>query len=342
MKINTLPFILSFVLGASTYAYTATADCAVNAAQWSSSFNKVYQIDEFYIYYSDQPNSPHELKDRKDLNDNNVPDYIENIGIQAQATRDAFHLAGFRHPFNSPRYKNARAIAIFVQTLSGNGLAYENSVKHTHIPAIKKMPCSLSITISNNLPNYPANYWTTVTHELFHLYQYSYNQFKSKWYLESMANWSERALRVDINEQTLKLEALPQDLWQLQTQIFNKNYNAMWRRLFYLHKKDMLKIPQSLMTRKYIDGSAIFKDDVWYGTAFALKFLQDLEKASDAITKYRKWPAYNWRESDQKRTEWNCTIFEIYQKNLQTIPTDIQEIKFLTKISRRKLQPLCQ
>ena len=317
MKILRLSSLTILALTISSYSFATQDVCAINKTKWSTNFNKVYQLDEFYVYYSDQPDNPNTPIDTKDLNKNKVPDYIENIAIQAQASRDAFSLAGFRHPLKSPRYQNTKAIAIFVQKLSGNGLAYEVPVKHSLIPAIKDMPCSLPMSISNSIPDFPGSYWTTVAHELFHLYQYGYSQFKNKWYLESMANWAERALRVDINTQTKKLDPLPQNAAQLQEQIFGHEYNSMWRRLFYIDQKDVLKLPAQLTSKKYINGEAVFKDQVWYGTGFALKFLQDLELSSNTMSKELKWPTYEWKESDQKLNKWNCTIFQIYQKNLQ-------------------------
>ena len=341
MKKFTLSSLTILALTASSYV-AANDECAINRTQWSTGFNKVYQLDEFYVYYSDQPDNPNTPIDTQDLNQNKVPDYIENIAIQAQASRDAFSLAGFRHPLKSPRYQNVKAIAIFVQKLSGNGLAYEMPVKHSLIPAIKNMPCSLPISISNSLPDFPGSYWTTVTHELFHLYQYSYSQFKNKWYLESMANWAERALRVDINAQTKKLAPLPQNTAQLQEQLFNQAYNPMWRRLFYIDQNDVLELPAQLTSRKYINGDAVFKDQVWYGTRFALNFLQDLELSSNTMSKELKWPTYGWKESDQKLNKWNCTIFQIYQKNLQAMPVDLKETAAMRKLSQRELNSLCQ
>ncbi|OTG91849.1 hypothetical protein [Acinetobacter sp. ANC 3813] len=342
MKLFTLSSLSMLAFSASSYSLAADEDCAINRTKWSAGFNKVYQLDEFYVYYSDLPNNPNTPVDTRDINKNKVPDVIENIAIQAQASRDAFSLAGLRHPLKSPRYQHVKAIAIYVQKLSGNGIAYEVAAKHSAIPAIKNMPCSLPMSISNSIPDFPGAYWTTVTHELFHLYQYGYSQFKNKWYLESMANWAERALRVDINTQTQRLEALPQNTKQLQKQIFDKDYNPMWRRLFYIDQSDVLKLPVQLTSRKYINGEAVFKDQVWYGTGFALKFLQDLERSSNAISKQLKWPAYEWKEPNQKLNEWNCTIFQIYQKNLQAMPVDLKETAAMRKISKRELKPLCQ
>ncbi len=318
------------------------ADCRVSSPAWTQQFNQVYQADEFYIYYTNRTNS----KDRvpqQDINKNNIPDYVEDVARQAQASRDMFEVAKLQHPLHSPRYKNkAQAIAVFIKDMKGNGVAYEVVSRHPSVSTQTPMPCSLVINISNRLTDFPGNYWTTVTHELFHLYQYGYSQFKNSWYLESLANWSERALRIDINQQTKNLKALPQNVKALEQEIFKASYNPLWRRYFYIQPNDVLNVPKQLQLKTYIDGSPIFKDHVWYGTRFVKNFLVDLSAASYQISEQYQWPKYNWKEADQRRTEFNCTIFTVYQKQLKKQKKLTKEAQFLASFPLSSNSPQCK
>lgn len=340
MKTHTLLLSLCLI-NMSFPAYGSSDTCSSFELKSAKQLNRVYQKDEFYIFYSDKQKSRDRIQNLNDTNNNAIPDYIEDIAIQAVASRDIFKLAGFRHPLKSPRYKNVKAIAIYVHELKGNGLAYENSSRAPSATNLKNNLCFISISISNQLKDFPGNYWTTITHELFHLYQYSYAQFKNAWYLESMANWAERALRRDITPQTTQLRALPQNALQVNEQFFNKNYNHMWRRLFFKQQKDAFLVPDELLKRTYIDGSLVFKDNVWYGTKFAKHFLTDLENSSIKISNEKKWNPYQWKESDQKLKQWNCTIFKTYQNNLKEFDKKDNEIKSLNEISSKSINDFC-
>lgn len=311
-----LKTILICILITQSISSKANSDiqCRVTQPNWASQFNRVYQKDEFFIFYSDLDNSEHRLKQTADRNQNKIPDYIEDIATQAIASRKIFSLAGFRHPLKSPRYqKKARAISIFVKNFKGNGVAFEVPSQYPNLNIKTPMPCSLIIHVSNALTDFPANYWTTVTHEFFHLYQYAYTQFKNSWYLESLANWSERALRVDLTASTKRLGALPQSSESLKKDIFKQAYNPLWRRLSVIEPQNRLVIPNHLKLLKYTDGSLVFKDQEWRGTKLALNVMQNLEIASNQISTEKKWPAYDWKEDDQRLEQWNLIIW----KNIQ-------------------------
>ena len=322
----------------TTHVY---ANCVESSPPWAKDFDQVYKHDEFLIYYTNTPSSPHYVLQR-DLNHNQIPDYVEDVARQAIASRDVFSLAGFKHPLQSERYKNqAQAISIFIKNMKGNGIAYEVVSKYSNLKTKSVMPCSLSIHISNHLTDFPGNYWTTVSHEFFHLYQYGYSQFKQSWYLESLANWAERGLRVDVNSQTKKLAHLPQNVTDLEQQIFQQSYHQLWRRYFYLNPNDVLKIPNRLYLQKYVNGQTIFKDQFWYGTSFVKGFLNTLEQRSNTISDAKQWPRYQWQESAQKDPHFNCVILQAYQQQLQKQQHSVQESTFLTQLNLNSQTKLC-
>ncbi|MDV2468644.1 hypothetical protein QR674_06580 [Acinetobacter chinensis] len=309
-------------------------NCTVTSPKWAKEFNKVYQLDEFRVYYSDLESSTHRLPQTSDINNNKIPDYVENIAIQAMNSRDMFKLAGFRSPLDSPRYQNsAESIAIFLQKTEGNGVAFERAARYPNLSINSKdMPCSISIVISNNLEGFPGS-WATVTHELFHLYQYGYAQFKNSWYLESLANWADRAMKIDITNNTKRLPPLPQTRTEINQDIFGKAYTHIWRRLFLINDSDILEIPEDMLKRRYVGGSKVFLDNEWRGTHFVLTFMQNLEKESNRISAEKKWEPYHWKEKDQRSKEWDPLILQLIQKQLKQPEYDQKEIRFMRNIS---------
>lgn len=339
----TIPFVLLGIglMTSCTYAKkeNSSVQCKVSSPAWANEFNKVYQLDEFYVYYSDLPNSEHKLPQTKDINKNNIPDYVENIALQAQNSRDMFQLAGFRSPLKSPRYQNsATAIAIFLQKIKNNGTAFETAAQYPNIAKdMIQMPCSITFVISNNLEAFPGG-WGTVAHELFHLYEYSYTQFKNSWYLESLAFWADRSLKRDNGSSTRNLPILPQNPIDFNQQVYKEPYTHIWRRLFLINDTDVLKIPDHMKNRTYIGGQKVFADDEWRGTKFVLKFMQNMEKESDLITKQRNWPKYHWTEKDQRSPEWNPIIFGLIQKQLQQPQYDQPEIQFMRTVDLKTIK----
>lgn len=329
-----LLFLASLQIACAEQPPSAQSACRTVDLKNAQHFNQVYKKDEFQVFYSTLANSAHRLKNSKDQNKNGIPDYVEDVMTQAIASREIFKAAGFRHPLNSPRYQNVENISIFIQSLKGNGVAYEAPARHPNM--IHAMPYSLVLHISTDLRDFPGNYWTTVTHELFHLYQYGYTQFKNTWYLESLANWSERALRIDLSTGTKKLPTLPQNVARLEKDILGQGYHHLWRRLAVIEKKDRLSIPPHLQKMRYSDGSLVFKDQEWRNTALVLNVMQNLERASLNISQEKKWDAYNWKEADQRLKTWDPIIWQNIQAAFKNQSYQSQEVKQLLQI---KLDP---
>ncbi|MEQ1261843.1 MULTISPECIES: hypothetical protein [Acinetobacter] len=85
----------------STYIHAKT-DC------YSSSPPVVKQLDQVYygmnnlrIFYTTSGDNA--LKLQLDKNLNHIPDYVENIAIQANTIRKAWSVLGYQDPLNSPR-----------------------------------------------------------------------------------------------------------------------------------------------------------------------------------------------------------------------------------------------
>lgn len=296
-----------------------------------SALDNMYKSGQFRIYYSSNPASKDYIQDQTDHNRNNIPDYVENIAIQANATTSVLTHLGFIHPLESKRYKNiTHYIDIYLYSISGNGVAYDypgNWVSES----FKEKKCALSVAVRNNLENFPGRYWTTVTHELFHLYQYGYSQFKGGWYLEGMTNWAERSLRIGAVGRSYD-QQLPQTQDELE-KIYNTPYNHLWHRLAVLSDPGdgTMHLSRELLNRRYVDGSKVFKDDKLRGHKFIKRVLENFAQASDKKSKEQDWSSSYWAEKDQ-RSELNRPIMlKAIQKTMKEFGMNqtVEENNFL-------------
>ncbi|WPO68333.1 hypothetical protein SDC64_05230 [Acinetobacter haemolyticus] len=258
---------------------------------------KNFVLNDIRVFFKES------LVDKTDVNNNDTPDYVENIAIQADATIKALNYLGFINPLESKRYKNvAKFIDIHIVSMKYNGVAYEE-------PYFFDKDYALLIKINNNLNNFPGNYWTVVSHEIFHLYQYGYSYFKASWYLEGMANWAERLLRNDDIEVKATLN-LPNSKKSLHESVYNLPYNLFWYRLAKLSPNDNNKtLPSTLMKMTYVNGDLVFKDNQIIGYHFIISFLENLQKSSNLYFIYNSFPT------------------EYQQKDVKTYPIIIGAVK---------------
>lgn len=309
---------LVFIAG----SVNAAAPC-LSSTSTLPSVDSVYKSGKFRIYYNSNPENENYLSDRTDLNNNGIPDYVENMAIQANATTEALTYLGFTHPLDSNRYRGvAQYIDIHLIKLNGNGVAFEMAQNFINKP-IKEGKCSLTLHIRNNLEGFPGNYWTTGTHEIFHLYQYGYNQFKGGWYLEGMTNLMERLLRQGTQGGN-GLTQLPSTQAQLESDVYDVPYNQLWHRLAVLsdNTNGQLNLPSELLNRKYIDGSKVFKDERLKGHLFIKKILENMEKKTDQLSVVNGWDKYNWAEVNQTISENRSYIIKVVQETMYDLDMD--------------------
>lgn len=292
----------------SVNSYGAST-CTTSNETYIKSLDKRYTSEGLRIFYTTNSKSPDAVADLTDRNRNEVPDYIENIAIQFNTSRKALNHLGFQDPLLSPRYKGvAKFIDIHVMKLAGNGLAYEVPYNHTQ-NVLKAKQCVLFIKLRNNLEAFPGN-WSIVHHELFHLYQYGYTQFKASWHLESMSAWSERLIRTGAIKNYNAI--LANNFSDLEANIFNLPYNKMWDRLAQIadKAKPKLALPKYLLDKKYTNGEKVFKDDQLWGHAYIKTVLQRLSVHSMSVSKSKRWDPYAWSEVDQRDPKHNIYIIK--------------------------------
>ena len=242
----------------------------------------VYQQGVVYVIYDETGEKA--PKDMTDANTNGVPDFVEDLATQLNATRELFHeVFNFPDPLKSERFKNVTSIEIDIEakteTNKANGNAYSGVRKKSrHNPNER----AIHIRVANTVD--PHRHVTT-THEYFHLIQYGATHFRNKWFLEGMARWSQDALSKINYPPAQDIPRMLKDNGDKE-RLFQRSYKAaelFWYPLA-MDMHDKAKIPSRLMKKyKYVNGSPVFHDDIFYGPNVMLKVLRAMKaKENDA------------------------------------------------------------
>jgi hypothetical protein len=263
---------------------------------------------------------------RSDINGNGTPDFIEDIALQFKAADSIFLYAfDLRSPLESPRYKDrCWYIDVFMlaqspntgQGQGWNGTAYD-SIKDFGGEWDGTIPPrrSLAIDIWNNLPHG----YLTPTHELFHLYQYGYTQYRNEWFIEGMARWAETVVGQGKGRNDY-LQQYP-DPWTTDGQrvLFNLSYDAVdywtwsgwsWGRVLGILVDTfpipwIIKCPWSL----YTDGTCLYEDNEAYGLYYIKDVLEALDRKDDLDSEREGLDPNDWPEDRQKDERNNDKIY---------------------------------
>ena len=153
--------------------------------------NHLHQVGRIRVFFHTE--GKHAVNPA-DLNQNGVPDQVEDAATQTKAAYLLFiDTLGFPDPFKTERYRNAAFLDISFRhkdLLRSNGKAYDE-VQRFKRAGDPPDTLSLSFSLATSL-NTSSN--LTPAHEFFHIIQNSVTYFKNSWYTEGTARWSERAL----------------------------------------------------------------------------------------------------------------------------------------------------
>ncbi len=284
---------------------------------------RLYEKDFFRIfYYTDGTNKV----DPADKDNNNIPDYVEDISKQFWASHRIFcGVFGFQSPLGAPYYKDVTSIDIFI--LSSNsmrgtlGMAFSSPIP---APLKKKGELSLRVFVSKG---FDFRLSSTVPHEYFHLIQNGMSRIRNKWYFEGLARWAENSLTqkqyyVDPNWDYQKILNSKNGLIYLQSLSY-KNGGLFWvplSRKFGEGDNITLAKDDPLRTLRYSDNSPVLRDTHFTGGTFMRLFLKELHKADRRIEKDFNLSAWNAEQSTLRRNniyiiEALKTSTEIYEEN---------------------------
>ena len=268
----------------------------------------VYQQGIVYVIYETDGDTA--LKNKTDANKNGVPDVVEDIATQINATRELFHdVFKYPDPLESPRFKNVHTIEVDIDSKANmkvNGLAYSGvRGKSKHDPKERALHVRVANTVNPHLIQYGATY------------------FRNSWFLEGMARWSQDAV-----SKNKKYPDGRNVSWTLknklsETQIFQGKYNVaglLWYPLA-VNLKDKAKVPKSLMKKyKYVDGSDVFQDNIVYGANVmreVMKLMKSKEEYAATAEDYANVSA--WRKKGQRDAKNNKIMLdcvrEVYEKH---------------------------
>ncbi|NOX98342.1 MAG: hypothetical protein GXP30_01155, partial [Verrucomicrobia bacterium] len=274
--------------------------------QRRSALDQVHIIDEFRIYYTLQGDDA--LPETHDLNNNGIPDRIENIALQLTTARDLYtETFKLRHPLESSRYKNqAQFIDVNVGSLplsptfdaektKGNGSAGDEVVNYYRPGDPEPGSSVLTMDISKTLDHKNL----TPAHELFHLFQSSYTMFKASWFAEGTARWVEFVFR----EGSGRPKDLPYTKPE-QEKLFAMKYDAegFWSGLAQAaYPQEAINVPSELLRRTYVGSNdPVVRDTKFRGALLIKPLLEALDKTDDQAVIDFNLKTYDWSEAQQR------------------------------------------
>lgn len=273
--------------------------------------NHLHQVGRIRIFFHTE--GKHAVNPA-DLNQNGVPDQVEDAATQTRAAYLLFvDTLGFSDPFKTERYRNAAFLDISFRhkdLLRSNGKAYDEVQRFKRAgdpPDTLSLSFSLatSIDASSNL---------TPAHEFFHIIQNSVTYFKNSWYTEGMARWSERALGLGALG-PVRYDGpwpLPE---KMREALFEKSYDASEDFWNVLASRDDPKgeIPESAVSAElkqmtYVDGTKVLRDFRFNGWQLMREVLLELDKADDVA--FRELGYDRWSEANQRSSKNNPFILQ--------------------------------
>ena len=269
----------------------------------------VYQQGIVYVIYDEAGENA--VKDTADLNTNGVPDMVEDVATQINAARELFKdVFNFPDPLESERFKSVTSIEVDI-------LARENMHNRSgqSMSSVRKQSKhnpnerAIHIRIANNLNPHKS---ATPEHEYFHLIQYGATHFRNGWFLEGMAEWSQDSVAETKEYPDGKsLSSTLKDKAALEN-IYSKKYSVsklLWYPLA-VSKKDKVKIPADMVKKyKYVDGSPVFHDDIFYGPNVMREVIREM-KAREEVAGANFGGVDNWRKKGQRDEQNNEIIMD--------------------------------
>ena len=287
-------FFIFFVglISLSAYANQESSLCPIHSDTSMRELNRSYSFGNFNIYYNDR-----EFSNTAAIKE--VPDAVINLSRQLSAANNFFlsnlHLSS---PLLHSPYKFVDTINVFYSKIKLDGFAFSSPSREI-IANGETTRCGLKIIFNSRLDPTKS---TAPAHELFHLYQYRYSQFKQGWYLEGLARWSESIFR---RRNDIAINEVTRDNCNL---FFNDTYhaNVFWRSIA-VHYPD-IKITGSQRQLTYLNNDRIFKEIEFTGGGLIKKLLVNLEKASFDMSKVRGFQPFNWPVSARRSADLNPFI----------------------------------
>lgn len=314
----------------------AEATCAVSNNPHRLSLKHIYIQGGIRVFYN--IDGSHKIPNLSDKNRNNVPDLVEDVALHTALSRGIFNASGFRDPLLSPRYLASDYIdvelvdfSLYRSTVSNNrGFAFSGQYKSTS-SIFRGEKCSLMIVLNTVAPNFEAlTKDFLIPHEVFHLYQYSYTEFKQPWLHEGLAKWAERATQnrssFDSESRRTPLPDSKDSFSQAVLQHPNPYATQrFWASLLSAANfpDDECRIPPEWRKLTFTDGSPIIRNTNWHGCTAVQKFYSTLQQRTMHISAANGRIPFEWSESQRRTPACN---FEIIGALRQTIEQELPSV----------------
>ena len=281
-----------------------------------------FEIKNFRFFYN---TSGQHAVDPIDDDQNGVPDQVEDVAKQTWVAHKIFvDTLGFQDPLKSERYAKAEFVdVIFLsrKVVGRNGTAYDGLQKIGR----EDDPDGLRTICFDIASDIDARRNSTPTHEYFHLIQNGYTYFKTRWYTEGMARWSEHATSKGGIGKTNYRGRWPQSA-DHQRKLFNlaDPYGSelvFWNPLAKLCKTSTSFSPsnvsKAVRSLRYSNGKPVLADLSLMGTEFMRDVLVELGKADDVAFNelgYKKWSEDNQKSIGNSPYIYQ-TVMEVARKH---------------------------
>lgn len=269
---------------------------------------EVYQQGIVYVIYNEEEEDTVEATD---INSNGVPDMVEDIATQLNATRELFKdVFKFPDPLESERYKGVTSIEVDIKSKATIGKYNGNSARRIRKQA-KHNPNEQAIhfRVANTVEPHKN---PTATHEYFHLLQYGATYFRNDWFKEGMARWAQDAVQEIKEYPNGKNIPMMLNDKRAEEKIFKGSY-SMAEQFWYplaVNMNDKVRIPDRLIKKyRYVDGSPVFQDDVIYGPNVMCEVLIKM-KSKEELAAEEFGGLTKWREKGQRDERNNKFIME--------------------------------
>lgn len=270
--------------------------------------DRVFVADEFRIFYTLTGPDALPVEDQVDSDGDGVPDKIQNIAHQLVTARQVYVLVlGLRPPLESPRYRDrVKFIEVNVWALEGRNGSTGDAIVNYHRPI--DAPEGVEVVTVDLAAKLPAGNLSPA-HELFHVFENGYTQFKNAWYYEGMARWSEDLLRAGAG----RGGSLPANE-QERDALFQLSYDASRFWVALARQSDLagkVTIPPELRNVRYVgSGKRVVEGDLFSGAQWVKPLLEELECQDHLVSQEEKLNPLDWPEARQRAPENNLRIWK--------------------------------
>ena len=166
--------------------------------------DETYESQNFLFHYT-LDNSNEDKISSDDINNNDIPDYIDKTSQVYEYVRDYYvEIMGFDPPVSDGNLGGSDKYDIYIENLPNNywAITYTSDAStesNTSSSSFIKMRNNYNGNIFNNITEL-ENIQITAAHEFFHAIQFSYNSYERFWIMEATATWAEDEIYDNVND----------------------------------------------------------------------------------------------------------------------------------------------